>query len=75
MVRCGVGVPAHDPMSFVAQVDGVDWLQLPAAGHAQHLVSFHSRLVVGVDIPDSYAGADVLAALSPLVARYGAAPG
>jgi len=51
----------------------VDWLQLPAGGHAQHLVSFHSRLVVGVDIPDRYSGGDVLAVLSPLVAHYGAA--
>ncbi|HEV7207216.1 MAG TPA: DUF3515 family protein [Mycobacteriales bacterium] len=73
IVRCGVPVPAHDPMSFVEQVDGVDWLQLPPLGPAEHYVSFHSRVVVDVVVPHAYLPADVLPALSALVAAYGPA--
>ena len=73
-VRCGVSVPTYDPQDEVEVVDGVGWLQLPPGHGAEHLVSFQSRTVVQVDIPHRYLPANVLPALSPLVARYGSAP-
>lgn len=70
-VRCGLSVPAHDPLDYVEVVDGVDWLQLPARRDTEHLVSYHAAVILQVDVPHRYLPADVLSALSPLVAQAG----
>ncbi|MGH3745105.1 MAG: DUF3515 family protein [Mycobacteriales bacterium] len=71
VVRCGAGLPPHDPTSTVEAVDGVGWLVLPASGGAEHFVVFSGSTHLAVDIPHAYLPANILPALSPVVQRYG----
>jgi hypothetical protein len=60
-VRCGVPVPQHPPTSLVEEFNGVDWLRLGSSNTGtQHYVSYASRLVVDVRIPDAYLPANIL---------------
>lgn len=70
-VRCGGGLPTHDPTSTVEDVDGVGWLLLPSSGGAEHYVVYAGSTHLAVDIPHAYLPANVLPALSPVAQRYG----
>lgn len=74
IVRCGAPLPSFDPASDVETVNGVDWLVLPDVGSASHFAAWRSLTLLDVVIPAAYLPADVLPALSPLVARYGVTP-
>ncbi|MHB8339614.1 MAG: DUF3515 family protein [Mycobacteriales bacterium] len=71
-LRCGVPVPHYDPTAFVAVVDGVDWLTA-SSGSTGLFYSFRLPLVVEVRVPGRYQGAEVLATLTPLIARVATA--
>jgi hypothetical protein len=73
-IRCGAPLPRFDPASDVETVNGVDWLELPDVGSASHFAAWRSPTLLDVVIPSAYLPADVLPALSPLVARYGTTP-
>jgi hypothetical protein len=70
-IRCGAPLPRFDPGSEVETVDGVDWLVLPDVGSASHFAAWRSPTLLDVVIPHDYLPADVLPALSPLVAKDG----
>lgn len=70
-VRCGGGLPPHDPTSTVEAVNGVGWLLLPSSHGAEHYVVYAGTTHLAVDIPHAYLPANVLPALSPVVLRYG----
>ena len=48
----------------------MDWLLLPPSQDEEHYVAYAAATHVSVDIPHAYLPADVLPALSPVVARF-----
>lgn len=69
-LRCGARLPAVPPTSFVAVVDGQRWLTLPAGGGTRAF-AVGRPVLVEVFLPGQAQGADVLAALTPLLAALG----